>query len=697
MLNRQRQIERQLNSRRSDLSRNSQLMWQGSLERGINSKAVNENETEQESKKQSSQDKIIDACAYSELSAGFIFYTSLVKIQSIQAHESKDKGDDDTETRKCINPNILHFTLAQSKVKRRSICYTINSKLLSIGISVNSEIFMRDGIFEFDVIVLLWPCYGFIAMTFIFFMGSLLLFVGSLCSQHSQNSDEYDYHQKYQNQVLRDNGIKVQEGQSRLPEKDQTFSCSVAFWIMSNCGYFLTFSIMGFFILLKQQKEQEIMTKSYYTLIIFPICIASYIAIQYQQICRWYYVKIIRPSIVSELRQQQLEFERNREQQRGSGFEERQQDDENPEIAQQQVHDADITELNKIQLIDENPEHKEKVLRAVPLFLIKISRSYFQKVEQYSQQFLDKVTSQISHAQKKKQKKQNDLLSMDFAIPTERKNFKGFKKQQFLQKKKLDDHYITSKQRLAKYLQEKGNIQQPDASKSPISLDKLSCKYEEKNIDSQLDELLDDYSVSLEQKDEYKTKVETFDFTKTTQNKISQEVKQDSLKNQDEVLKDELDRFCLTSQLQVDSKSLECSISSQNQSECSVQNSNKKTKQAARKRRRNSFDFQIIKKVQLEIPDYVNPQILRQKIIKTIQKLNKEMGFQHSESEVNTKRQSIIPKEELKKGLQNIEEANLQSLNENKLCMLCLERKSDAVVMDCGHANICFFCAFKLY
>jgi len=29
--------------------------------------------------------------------------------------------------------------------------------------------------------------------------------------------------------------------------------------------------------------------------------------------------------------------------------------------------------------------------------------------------------------------------------------------------------------------------------------------------------------------------------------------------------------------------------------------------------------------------------------------------------------------------------------------MLCLERKSDAVVMDCGHANICFFCAFKLY
>jgi Zinc finger, C3HC4 type (RING finger) len=31
------------------------------------------------------------------------------------------------------------------------------------------------------------------------------------------------------------------------------------------------------------------------------------------------------------------------------------------------------------------------------------------------------------------------------------------------------------------------------------------------------------------------------------------------------------------------------------------------------------------------------------------------------------------------------------------LCMLCLERKSDAVIMDCGHSKICFFCAFKMY
>lgn len=31
------------------------------------------------------------------------------------------------------------------------------------------------------------------------------------------------------------------------------------------------------------------------------------------------------------------------------------------------------------------------------------------------------------------------------------------------------------------------------------------------------------------------------------------------------------------------------------------------------------------------------------------------------------------------------------------LCMLCLERKSDAVILDCGHSKICFFCAFKMY
>ena len=36
----------------------------------------------------------------------------------------------------------------------------------------------KDKVFDLDVIALLWPCYGFIAITFIFFLGSLLVFLG---------------------------------------------------------------------------------------------------------------------------------------------------------------------------------------------------------------------------------------------------------------------------------------------------------------------------------------------------------------------------------------------------------------------------------------------------------------------------------------------------------------------------------------
>lgn len=32
-----------------------------------------------------------------------------------------------------------------------------------------------------------------------------------------------------------------------------------------------------------------------------------------------------------------------------------------------------------------------------------------------------------------------------------------------------------------------------------------------------------------------------------------------------------------------------------------------------------------------------------------------------------------------------------------ELCMLCLEQVSNAVILKCGHANICFLCAFKIY
>lgn len=47
------------------------------------------------------------------------------------------------------------------------------------------------------------------------------------------------------------------------------------------------------------------------------------------------------------------------------------------------------------------------------------------------------------------------------------------------------------------------------------------------------------------------------------------------------------------------------------------------------------------------------------------------------------------------RGTKMTEEAETAGIR--NLCMLCLERKSDAVIMDCGHSKICFFCAFKMY
>ena len=51
--------------------------------------------------------------------------------------------------------------------------------------------------------------------------------------------------------------------------------------------------------------------------------------------------------------------------------------------------------------------------------------------------------------------------------------------------------------------------------------------------------------------------------------------------------------------------------------------------------------------------------------------------------------------EEIKKPITPIKKTEEMTLKE--MCMLCLERKSDAVLMNCGHSKLCFFCAFKVY
>jgi hypothetical protein len=55
-----------------------------------------------------------------------------------------------------------------------------------------------------------------------------------------------------------------------------------------------------------------------------------------------------------------------------------------------------LNEINKIELLeDQTTEMKKQILGQVPTFLIKVSKSYYQRVDQYSRNLLQKV----NHAQ----------------------------------------------------------------------------------------------------------------------------------------------------------------------------------------------------------------------------------------------------------------------------------------------------------
>lgn len=89
-----------------------------------------------------------------------------------------------------------------------------------------------DDYVTFDVIALLWPCYGLIALTFIFFAASLLLFVSSACNQMT-SLDEGSF---YSSGVLG-------HGHDR---SGSVFNCTTSSGLLLNCSFFLGFSIVGF-------------------------------------------------------------------------------------------------------------------------------------------------------------------------------------------------------------------------------------------------------------------------------------------------------------------------------------------------------------------------------------------------------------------------------------------------------------------
>ena len=94
----------------------------------------------------------------------------------------------------------------------------------------------NDGLVNFDVIAQLWPCYGLIALTFIFFAGAFLLFISTLCNEFSVNEEDR---------------IRVSDS----IEERQMFTCTVATCLLFHSGYYLAFSIIGFMALLREVKE----------------------------------------------------------------------------------------------------------------------------------------------------------------------------------------------------------------------------------------------------------------------------------------------------------------------------------------------------------------------------------------------------------------------------------------------------------
>lgn len=61
-------------------------------------------------------------------------------------------------------------------------------QFLALNLILNFSL-KADDYYSFDAIAFLWPCYGYIAITFIFFIGSFLLFIGAACNSFNSLED----------------------------------------------------------------------------------------------------------------------------------------------------------------------------------------------------------------------------------------------------------------------------------------------------------------------------------------------------------------------------------------------------------------------------------------------------------------------------------------------------------------------------
>jgi hypothetical protein len=126
-----------------------------------------------------------------------------------------------------------------------------------IALVINYSI-RHDGYANLDMISHLWPCYGLIAMTFVFFAAGVLLFISTACN-HFTGKDEDDG----PNYIINDESASM--------------SCSVSTGILLNSAYYLGFSIFGFMALLRELRDEEIFDLAYIVIAVTSCMCAVFI------------------------------------------------------------------------------------------------------------------------------------------------------------------------------------------------------------------------------------------------------------------------------------------------------------------------------------------------------------------------------------------------------------------------------------
>jgi hypothetical protein len=110
---------------------------------------------------------------------------------------------------------------------------------LIVNFSIN-----EDGYAKLDIITQLWPCFGMIAMTFVFFASGILLFISTACNHFTGDEDD--------------------DGPNYITnDESASMTCSVSTGILLNTAYYLGFTILGFMALLKEVKGEGILDLAY--------------------------------------------------------------------------------------------------------------------------------------------------------------------------------------------------------------------------------------------------------------------------------------------------------------------------------------------------------------------------------------------------------------------------------------------------